>query len=69
VKAVIIDIDSPGGTTAGSEAIYEAIRKIAAKKAGRVGHGHHRRVRRFTSPPLLPTTSSPAATPSPARSA
>jgi protease IV len=32
VKAVIIDIDSPGGTTAGSEAIYEAIRKIAAKK-------------------------------------
>src|SRR5262249_25436752 len=32
VKAVIIDIDSPGGTTARSEAIYEAIRKIAAKK-------------------------------------
>jgi protease IV len=32
VKAVIIDIDSPGGTTAGSEAIYEALRKIAAKK-------------------------------------
>ena len=32
VKAVIIDIDSPGGTTAGSEAIYEAVRKIAAKK-------------------------------------
>ena len=32
VKAVIIDIDSPGGTTAGSEAVYEGIRKIAAKK-------------------------------------
>ncbi len=32
VKAVIVRIDSPGGTTAGSEAIYLAIRKIAAKK-------------------------------------
>ncbi len=29
VKAVIVRIDSPGGTTAGSEAIYDAIRKIA----------------------------------------
>ena len=32
VKAVILRIDSPGGTTAGSEAIYEAVRKISAKK-------------------------------------
>ena len=32
VKAVIVRIDSPGGTTAGSEAVYEALRKIAAKK-------------------------------------
>jgi protease IV len=32
VKAVIIRIDSPGGTTAGSEAIYEEIRKIAKDK-------------------------------------
>jgi protease IV len=32
VKGVIIRIDSPGGTTAGSEAIYEAIRKIAKDK-------------------------------------
>lgn len=32
VKAVIIRIDSPGGTTAGSEAIYEKIRKIAKDK-------------------------------------
>ncbi len=32
VKAVIVHIDSPGGTTAGSEALYEAIRKVAAKK-------------------------------------
>lgn len=31
-KALIIRIDSPGGTTAGSEAIYEKIRDIAAKK-------------------------------------
>jgi protease IV len=32
VKALIIRIDSPGGTTAGSEAIYEEIRKIAKDK-------------------------------------
>jgi protease IV len=32
VKGLIIQIDSPGGTTAGGEAIYEAVRKVAAKK-------------------------------------
>ncbi len=32
VKAVLITIDSPGGTTAGSEALYEEIRKLSAKK-------------------------------------
>jgi protease IV len=32
VKGLIIRIDSPGGTTAGSEALYEAIRKIAKDK-------------------------------------
>ena len=32
VKGVILRIDSPGGTTAGSEAIYEAVREISAKK-------------------------------------
>ena len=32
VKAVILRIDSPGGTTAGSEAIYEEVRAIAATK-------------------------------------
>jgi protease-4 len=32
VKAVIIRIDSPGGTTAGSEAVYEQIRKISKDK-------------------------------------
>ena len=32
VKAVIIRIDSPGGTTAGSEAVYEQIRRISEKK-------------------------------------
>ncbi len=31
-KALIVAIDSPGGTTAGSEALYEAIRKVAEKK-------------------------------------
>ena len=29
---MILRIDSPGGTTAGSEAVYEAVRKISAKK-------------------------------------
>jgi protease-4 len=32
VKGVILTIDSPGGTTAGGEAIYEAVRRIAQKK-------------------------------------
>lgn len=32
VKAVIVRIDSPGGTTAGSEAIFDDIRKIAKIK-------------------------------------
>jgi protease-4 len=31
-KAVIVRINSPGGTTTGGEALYEAIRKIAEKK-------------------------------------
>ena len=38
-KGLILQIDSPGGTTAGGEAIYEAVRKIAVKKpvAAQVG--------------------------------
>ena len=32
VKGVILSIDSPGGTTAGGEAIFEAVRKLAAAK-------------------------------------
>ena len=32
VKGVILTVDSPGGTTAGGEAIYEAVRKLAAEK-------------------------------------
>ena len=32
VKGLILRIDSPGGTTAGSEALYEAIRKVAKDK-------------------------------------
>lgn len=31
-KAVVLRIDSPGGTTAGSEALYIAIRKVSEKK-------------------------------------
>lgn len=32
VRAVILRIDSPGGTTAGSEALYEEIRALSARK-------------------------------------
>jgi protease-4 len=32
VAGVIVSIDSPGGTTTGSEKLYEALRKLAAKK-------------------------------------
>jgi protease-4 len=32
VKAVIVDINSPGGTTTGGEAMYDAIRQLAEKK-------------------------------------
>ena len=31
-RAVVLDIDSPGGTTTGSEEIYEAIRRVAAAR-------------------------------------
>lgn len=32
VKALVVTISSPGGTTYGGEVIYKAIRKVAAKK-------------------------------------
>ena len=32
VKGVILSIDSPGGTTAGGEAIFEAVRRLSAEK-------------------------------------
>jgi len=32
VKAVILSIDSPGGTTTGAEALYESVRKVAKEK-------------------------------------
>jgi protease-4 len=32
VRAMILRVNSPGGTTAGSEALYEAIRAVAAEK-------------------------------------
>ena len=32
VRAVIVDINSPGGTTTGGEAMYDAIRRLAKKK-------------------------------------
>lgn len=32
VKAVIIEVNSPGGTTTGGEALYDAIRRLSEKK-------------------------------------
>ena len=32
VKGVIVAVDSPGGATTGGEALYEALRKLSAKK-------------------------------------
>jgi len=32
VKAVIVHLDSPGGTTAGSEQLHDALRRVVAKK-------------------------------------
>jgi protease-4 len=32
VKAVVVHIDSPGGTTAGSEQLHDALRRVAAAK-------------------------------------
>ncbi len=32
VKGVVLSIDSPGGTTVGGEAIFEAVRRLAEKK-------------------------------------
>jgi len=32
VKALVVTVDSPGGTTAGGEAIYNALRRFAEKK-------------------------------------
>jgi protease-4 len=32
VKGVILSIDSPGGTTAGGEAVFDEVRKLAAEK-------------------------------------
>src|SRR6201982_385778 len=34
VKAVILEINSPGGTTTGGEAMYDSIRQLAEKKPG-----------------------------------
>ena len=32
VRAVIVHVDSPGGTTAGAEQLYDVLRRVAAKK-------------------------------------
>ena len=68
VRAVILDVNSPGGTTTGGEAMYDAIRQLAEKKPVVAVCGL------LPLPPPIslrspPTASSSTATPSPARSA
>ena len=50
VRAVILDINSPGGTTTGGEAMYDAIRQPCREEAG--GRGRAAR-----SPPPPPISS------------
>src|SRR5262249_1047086 len=39
VKAVVVHVDSPGGTTAGSEQLFDALRRLAPRKPMVVGVG------------------------------
>ena len=75
VKAVVLRVDSPGGTVTGSDYIYHHLKKLTAEKRDSAGrqHGRHRRQRRLlrghgrrASPR---TRSSPSPRPGPARSA
>ena len=47
VKGVILSIDSPGGTTAGGEQIFEEIRMRRGRKAGGGPGRHARRIGRL----------------------
>ena len=47
VKAVIVSINSPGGTTVGGEALYEALRKLGEKKPVVAQYRHRRRLGRL----------------------
>src|SRR3989442_13296927 len=61
--AVIVHINSPGGTTAGSEQLYDALGRLKAKKplvgvgeglAGSGGHIHPNAARPIGAPPKSP---------------
>ena len=47
VKALIVAIDSPGGSVAGGEGLHDAIARVAGEEAGRRGDGRHGGVRRL----------------------
>ena len=47
VKALIVAIDSPGGSVAGGEGLHDAIAHVAGEEAGRRGDGRHGGVRRL----------------------
>ena len=48
VKALIVSIDSPGGSVAGGESLHDAIARVAGEEAGRRGDGRHWRRRPAT---------------------
>ena len=70
IKAVVLRIDSPGGSVLASEQIYREVQ--ALKQAGKpvvVSMSDRRGLRRLLHRRAAPMRSSPAPTPSPARSA
>jgi len=57
-RAVIVHVDSPGGTTAGSEQLYDALRRMSERQADGGGGRRHGGLGRLQSPPWRPITSS-----------
>ena len=56
VKAVVIRIDSPGGSALASEAMYQAVRPCGGAEVGDHQHRRHGRQRRGTTSRAAATT-------------
>ena len=67
VKAVLVFVNSPGGTTTGGEALFGALRDARQEEAGGGAVRDRGGVRRLHRRARRATTSSAAPTPSPAR--